>query len=506
MMIPINGLFIIAGVWLVIATLDFLFKRSRKSSYAEWLNNNGLSISLAHIRWHTTMFNRYFIKIGHSKPKFFLIWFYLGALFGCVTMVVSVVILCAMLYKSFTHPDQEQILQPVMPGMNMPWNQVVYYMFTLIVAGGFHEIGHAVASARENVRVNSFGVFILFIYPGAFVELHTDQLEIIQPIRRLRIFTAGVWHNFVLAMFAICCSYTLPYMLWPLYQLNNGIVVTWTNEQYSIHQTLPVGDVITGINLCPIKTSSDWYECLQNLEKSGAEGYCNTKTYVKMHNTSLPTVITNMGEPDCCNDTTSYRFCFTYHTTKYTSLIKNLKKNRFNELVRTSNEYISKFTEHACLPARHTIQSKQTCKLNNDCTELYQPMLCMKPLTSNFTKVIQIKRKNSQDILFVGNVNELLYSVAVSNYIPRYFFSLVNFPHHLNSLCMYLISISSALAILNMVPCFCLDGHQTLLILLEIYFPTSPKLRSTLGTVILMFGSLLLISNITIACYSLVRP
>ena len=38
-----------------------------------------------------------------------------------------------------------------MPGMNMPWNQVCYYFITLITAGAFHEVGHAVSAARYEV-------------------------------------------------------------------------------------------------------------------------------------------------------------------------------------------------------------------------------------------------------------------------------------------------------------------------------------------------------------------
>lgn len=68
---------------------------------------------------------------------------------------------------------------------------------------------------------------MLFLYPGAFVELHTDQLEIITPLRRLRIYSAGVWHNFVLAVIAYLLSTSLPVLLTPFYIVNNGVLVTW---------------------------------------------------------------------------------------------------------------------------------------------------------------------------------------------------------------------------------------------------------------------------------------
>lgn len=83
---------------------------------------------------------------------------------------------------------------------------------------------------RENVRINSFGVFILFLYPGAFVELHTDHLEVISPLRKLRIFTAGVWHNVVLALVGYLGLCSIPYMVLPLFHLESGVAVTWIDE------------------------------------------------------------------------------------------------------------------------------------------------------------------------------------------------------------------------------------------------------------------------------------
>lgn len=41
----------------------------------------------------------------------------------------------------------------------------------------------------------SSGFFVTLLYPGAFVELRTAQLEVVKPWQRLRIFCGGVWHN-----------------------------------------------------------------------------------------------------------------------------------------------------------------------------------------------------------------------------------------------------------------------------------------------------------------------
>ena len=65
----------------------------------------------------------------------------------------------------------------------------------------------------KQVRVNGFGIFIMFIFPGAYVDLCSDHLKIISPIRQLRIFCAGVWHNIVIVIIAVSCIQIHPHFL-----------------------------------------------------------------------------------------------------------------------------------------------------------------------------------------------------------------------------------------------------------------------------------------------------
>jgi S2P endopeptidase len=83
---------------------------------------------------------------------------------------------------------------------------------------------------REQVRVNGFGIFIFCLYPGAFVDLHTDHLQAIHPLRQLRIYCAGVWHNFVIVLVAIAALAILPWLLMPLYYSGHGVLIGSVQE------------------------------------------------------------------------------------------------------------------------------------------------------------------------------------------------------------------------------------------------------------------------------------
>lgn len=83
---------------------------------------------------------------------------------------------------------------------------------------------------REQVRVNGFGIFILLLYPGAYVDLSTEHLQIISPLRQLRIYCAGVWHNFIIVLASVIFLFVLPWLLVPFYTVGNAVVLTHVLE------------------------------------------------------------------------------------------------------------------------------------------------------------------------------------------------------------------------------------------------------------------------------------
>lgn len=79
---------------------------------------------------------------------------------------------------------------------------------------------------RQRVHVKGFGIFLLILYPGAFVDIATDQLLSLSAWQQLRIFCAGVWHNFVIAVVALVVLVCLPTMLTPFYVSGQTVLVT----------------------------------------------------------------------------------------------------------------------------------------------------------------------------------------------------------------------------------------------------------------------------------------
>jgi membrane-associated protease RseP (regulator of RpoE activity) len=111
--------------------------------------------------------------------------------------------------------------------------------------------------------VNGFGVFLFFLYPGAFADFKDDLTEL-PPKQQLRVYCAGSWHNTVLSIVAVLLLFSLPTAMSPFYSQGKGVIVTTVAEvqifTHKHHQSpqkgsifeshiLP-GDVITAIGDC----------------------------------------------------------------------------------------------------------------------------------------------------------------------------------------------------------------------------------------------------------------
>jgi len=92
--------------------------------------------------------------------------------------------------------------------------------------------------------VNGFGIFLLVLYPGAFVDIATDQLLSLSPWQQLRIFCAGVWHNFIIVVVAVVILVSLPTLLAPFYVSGHTVLVTGLTQVFHCHTRRLCGDIV----------------------------------------------------------------------------------------------------------------------------------------------------------------------------------------------------------------------------------------------------------------------
>uniref|UniRef100_A0A3B3B4S0 Membrane-bound transcription factor site-2 protease n=1 Tax=Oryzias melastigma TaxID=30732 RepID=A0A3B3B4S0_ORYME len=385
-----------------------------------------------------------------------------GLVFGVGAMLGSVVLLVRTLQQTYAQMTTDnprmgtqQALQVVVPGVNLPTSQLVYFFTALLLSGVVHELGHAVAALREQVRVNGFGVFLFVLYPGAFVDLFTTHLNLVSPAQQLRIFCAGVWHNFVLCVAALAFLFLMPVFLFPLYSTGGGALVT---------EVVQVGAAAGLQAVC-----------------SQQPGETVAGTHNKLTINSLQIAFKRLdGTMDCCSNSSLTDLCFSFSGAD------------------SSREY-------ACIPVRKMVTGTRVCRSDSDCASRSgAASVCVTPSLENQTRFIRVTHPPNTHMLFVGYLPHLQHAVSLTNFIPRFSFLLFDVPVFLETFCKYVVSLSGALAVVNSVPCFALDGQWMLNALLEatlVTVVTDRQKRELLGFFVLLAGSALLAANVALGLW-----
>ncbi|XP_015442078.1 membrane-bound transcription factor site-2 protease-like isoform X7 [Pteropus alecto] len=387
------------------------------------------------------------------------------------------------------------------PGINLPVNQLTYFFAAVLISGVVHEIGHGIAAIREQVRFNGFGIFLFIIYPGAFVDLFTTHLQVISPVQQLRIFCAGIWHNFILALMGILALILLPVILLPFYYTGVGVLVTEVTEDSPAigPRGLFVGDLVTQLQDCPITNVQDWNDCLDTITSEPQIGYCISTSTLQQLSFPVRAYKRLDGSTECCNNHSLTNMCFSY--------INNINKHL-----------------HTCLPVRKAVEDSQVCRANKDCKK--GSSFCIWPSLEIHTRLIKVKHPPQIDTLYIGHPQNLQYTdngkdrdyyskywdegwdqkvtLSITGFIPRFNFLSIDLPVTVETFVKYLISLSGALAIVNAVPCFALDGQWILNSFLDATLTSvtaDNDVKDLIGFFILLGGSVLLAANVTLGLW-----
>ncbi|XP_061426372.1 membrane-bound transcription factor site-2 protease [Lethenteron reissneri] len=499
---------VLLSFWALVSALDALIRASWLGTrYEHWMTTHSVAVSPGHVRWSSTILNRAFLRAGHWRPRLLHIWFTAGLVFGLAGMVLSVVLLTSNLASMlrillFPAPaqqqqQQQQVLQVIVPGVNLPLSQASYFFLAVLLSGVVHEFGHAVAAVKEQVRVNGFGCFLFVLYPGAFVELHTPHLQLASPSQQLRIFCAGVWHNFVLVVVAALALLLMPWALALFYRTGAGALVTAVVEDSGVGGGLGlrVGDVVTTVGECRVDGAARWAGCLVEEAARPARGFClsSTSLHFLLLQRPAPVYRRDDGSVECCRNGSETDLCFSY---SYSS--------------SNAKDYTTKY---ACLPVRRVLGESRACGSNADCRGAAAAAaggggggggdagaLCVWPALGNGTRLLRVVHAPRPHTLYVGHPLQPLYSVTMSDYVPRFTFLSIHLPTMLETFCKYLVSLSGALALVNSVPCFALDGQWILTALLELVLTGHERVAS----LVLLGGTALLAGNVCLGMWTLV--
>jgi membrane-associated protease RseP (regulator of RpoE activity) len=158
-----------------------------------------------------------------KKHKFFLK--YLGVFIVGVCFIASFIsyyFLLRSAYNIFKAPTKAKpevkLLLPQPSGVKFPgfvqgvpfWYWIIA-IFIVIVA---HEPMHALFAVAEKVELKDMGIFLIFGLPlGAFANPDEQQLKKLKPIKKMKIYAAGSFGNFIIALIVLFLLISSNYVL-----------------------------------------------------------------------------------------------------------------------------------------------------------------------------------------------------------------------------------------------------------------------------------------------------
>jgi len=141
-------------------------------------------------------------KIVKNHEKFLTIVGNLAIIVGIVASLVGIYFLVSWTLKlkqafAFVLPTVAGFTYPG-PIISIPFWYWIIGIFVIIAS---HETMHAIFARREKIPIKNYGVLLLLVFPvGAFVDINMKKVKKLKLVKKLRIYAAGSFGNFLVAL------------------------------------------------------------------------------------------------------------------------------------------------------------------------------------------------------------------------------------------------------------------------------------------------------------------
>ncbi len=416
---------IVAAIWVLVGVALRLADRwSGERHVSSYLAARGVTVSWWSVWWYSSRFNATLSRWGRRWPSFWGYWFAGGAVAalgvsvcGSLFMVLNLAWLLQPSARSAA-----PVMTPMLPFVNVPGSELLSYFAALAIATGLHELGHALAATAHSCAVEGVGLAVVGVLPAAFVDLRGQDLEWASVWVRLKVHCAGAFHNLVLVAAALLLMLALPLLLTPLYA--RGVLVV--NSRCAV----PPGFRVAAVNGCEVSSLRDWAACMERVQKDAHQSFCVATTKLAA-----------AGDVhDCCeHDYTGSLQCFHVKSKMY------------------------------CLSARSLIATNAPrCNMSAPCGAADTCVDTSLPLDDRLlwvegTPAVHADKQTRELVVMAGSPAWLWQALQLSEHVPRFATRwLAGFDVRLHTALLYVMSLSAALALLNLLPVHYLDGSNVL--------------------------------------------
>ncbi|TRM59043.1 hypothetical protein BD626DRAFT_509577 [Schizophyllum amplum] len=327
-------------------------------------------------------------------------------------------------------------VRPIIPGVTVPISHLPLMLMAVLIGQIVHELGHAAASALEQVHMTAAGLSIMVIFPSAFVTLPSAAIDALSPRGRLRIISGGPFHNlcYYVALVTVrwCGVLTaLAPIVAALLGYENisvrGEVVVDVDPNSHLHAYIPRGALITRFDDFTLNYTGAWSDFFEGTyARPEALGWCVSQAVIS-------------AAPDTCCEATLAGFpsplaCFVEGLSGADACLDPVPLLGDPIMPRCGTVALCGDNEVCALPSRVASLVRVWFQLRNE--------------------------EKEEIVIWNGERDEIREAVQTSIWLPEYWLLPLGLPGAMTALFQYLELATLSLFLFNLLPLPMLDGEQ----------------------------------------------
>ena len=253
-----NGIYYYVIAFILIWTIAIVFKNQ--------LTNHGVEVNFPLLMWKTQRLRGFIDRLANRAPRFWKWYMNLGIVISTGFMILMA---GALVYSLKTLMDAPTV-SLVVPGVEVPGSPIFIPLLAGLIALAtvliVHEFSHGILSRVEKININSIGLLLFAIIPGAFVEPDEEELNELSRPARMRIYVAGSMANLTLAAIAMIIMMVISSFIVPVVFEDDGVVINRLTSDGNAINHMSEGMVIRSINNLTVNDMASFQKATNTLK------------------------------------------------------------------------------------------------------------------------------------------------------------------------------------------------------------------------------------------------
>ena len=253
-----NGIYYYVIAFILIWTIAIVFKNQ--------LTNHGVEVNFPLLMWKTQRLRGFIDRLANRAPRFWKWYMNIGIVISTGFMILMAV---ALVYSLKTLMDTPTV-SLIVPGVEVPGSPIFIPLLSGLIGLAtvliVHEFSHGILSRVEKININSIGLLLFAIIPGAFVEPDEEELNELSRPARMRIYVAGSMANLTLAAIAMIIMMVISSFIVPVVFEDDGVVINRLTSDGNAINHMSEGMVIRSINNLTVNDMASFQKATNTLK------------------------------------------------------------------------------------------------------------------------------------------------------------------------------------------------------------------------------------------------